>query len=114
VDGTVAGFAVYFANYSTWLGRHGIYLEDLYVSPQFRGVGAGKALLREVARIAVSQGCGRMEWSVLNWNEPAIRVYEAIGGVPQSEWTRYRLAGEALRAFAASEQTVACGNTISS
>lgn len=107
VDGVVAGFAVYFASYSTWLGHHGIYLEDLYVSPGFRGQGAGRALLREVARIAVAQGCRRMEWSVLNWNTPAIRVYDAIGGVPQSEWTRYRLAGAALRKFADS------GNVIS-
>ncbi|TEA74292.1 GNAT family N-acetyltransferase [Allopusillimonas ginsengisoli] len=106
VDGQIAGFAVYFANYSTWLGHHGIYLEDLYVSPVFRGLGAGRALLHEVAKIAVSQGCRRMEWSVLNWNTPAIRVYDAIGGVPQSEWTRYRLAGDALLAFAESGKTI--------
>src|SRR5690606_22017153 len=76
VDGKPAGFAVYFANYSTWLGHHGIYLEDLYVAPGYRGLGAGKRLLQEVATIAVQEGCQRMEWSVLNWNEPAIRVYE--------------------------------------
>lgn len=99
-DGQAVGFAVYFLSYSTWLGRHGVYLEDLYVSPEHRGSGAGRALLRHVARIAVSQGCRRMEWSVLDWNEPAIRVYDAIGGQPQSEWIRYRLAGDALRAFA--------------
>lgn len=99
-DGQAVGFAVYFLSYSTWLGRHGVYLEDLYVSPEHRGSGAGRALLRHVARIAVSQGCRRMEWSVLDWNEPAIRVYDAIGGRPQSEWIRYRLAGDALRAFA--------------
>lgn len=99
-DGQPIGFAVYFLSYSTWLGRHGVYLEDLYVAPGHRGCGAGRALLRHVAQIAVSQGCRRMEWSVLDWNEPAIRVYEAIGGQPQSEWMRYRLADEALRAFA--------------
>lgn len=108
VDGKPAGFAVYFANYSTWLGHHGIYLEDLYVSPEHRGLGAGKLLLHAVAAIAVQEGCRRMEWSVLNWNEPAIRVYEAIGAQPQAEWTRYRLSGDALLAFAAS------GNTMSS
>ncbi len=106
IDGKTAGFAVYFASYSTWLGHHGIYLEDLYVSPAFRGLGAGRALLREVARIAVSQGCRRMEWSVLNWNTPAIRVYDAVGGVPQTEWTRYRLAGDALQAFAESGKVI--------
>ena len=107
LDGKPVGFAVYFASYSTWLGHHGIYLEDLYVSPEYRGLGAGKRLLQEVAKIAVQEGCGRMEWSVLNWNEPAIRVYEAIGAQPQSEWTRYRLAGDDLVSFAKS------GNTIS-
>jgi len=99
-DGQAIGYAVYFYNYSTWLGRNGIYLEDLYVSPAQRGSGAGKALLKHIARIAVAEGCGRFEWSVLDWNEPAIKFYEAAGAKPQSEWTVYRLEGEALKAFA--------------
>ncbi len=99
-DGNAIGYAVYFYNYSTWLGRNGIYLEDLYVSPDSRGSGAGKALLQHIARIAVAQNCGRFEWSVLDWNEPAIRFYEAAGARPQSEWTVYRMEGEALRTFA--------------
>ena len=98
--GQAIGYAVYFYNYSTWLGRNGIYLEDLYVSPAQRGSGAGKALLQHIARIAVAEGCGRFEWSVLDWNEPAITFYEAVGARPQSEWTVYRLDGEALKAFA--------------
>jgi len=98
--GQPIGYAVYFYNYSTWLGRNGIYLEDLYVSPEHRGSGAGKALLQHIARLAVAEGCGRFEWSVLDWNEPAIRFYEAAGAKPQSEWTVYRLEGEALKAFA--------------
>ncbi|EDT02195.1 GCN5-related N-acetyltransferase [Burkholderia ambifaria IOP40-10] len=100
VDGEPAGFAVYFFSYSTWLGRQGLYLEDLYVSPRFRGAGAGLRLLKALARIAVDTGCGRFEWSVLDWNEPAIRFYESVGAAAQSEWVRYRLAGDALRAFA--------------
>lgn len=100
-DGAAIGYAVYFYNYSTWLGRNGIYLEDLYVSPQHRGSGAGKALLQHIARIAVAEGCGRFEWSVLDWNEPAIRFYEAAGAKPQGEWTVYRMEGETLREFAA-------------
>ena len=100
-DGVAIGYAVYFYNYSTWLGRNGIYLEDLYVSPEHRGSGAGKALLQHIARIAVAEGCGRFEWSVLDWNEPAIKFYEAAGAKPQSEWTVYRMEGEALKAFAA-------------
>ena len=99
-DGQAIGYAVYFYNYSTWLGRNGIYLEDLYVSAAQRGSGAGKALLKHIARIAVAEGCGRFEWSVLDWNEPAIKFYEAAGARPQSEWTVYRLEGEALKAFA--------------
>jgi GNAT superfamily N-acetyltransferase len=101
-SGRPIGFAVYFFNFSTWLGRHGLYLEDLYVSPEYRGRGAGKALLRHLAQIAVSKGCGRFEWTVLNWNEPARRFYESIGAEPQSEWVNYRLAGQALADFAAS------------
>lgn len=99
-DGQPIGYAVYFFNYSTWLGRNGLYLEDLYVTPEARGTGAGKALLKHLARIAVSRGCGRFEWSVLDWNEPAIRFYESLGARPQDEWTTYRLTGDALHALA--------------
>lgn len=99
-DGHAIGYAVYFYNYSTWLGRNGIYLEDLYVSPEYRGSGAGKALLQHIARLAVAQGCGRFEWSVLDWNTPAIDFYRAAGALPQDEWTVYRLQGDALRRFA--------------
>ncbi|WP_377292972.1 GNAT family N-acetyltransferase [Rhizobium sp. SG2393] len=99
-DGAPVGFAIFFYSYSTWQARKGLYLEDLYVSPEARGTGAGKALLRHLARLALAEGCGRFEWSVLDWNEPAIRVYEAIGAKPQSEWIRYRLSGEDLEAFA--------------
>jgi len=100
-DGQPIGYAVYFFNYSTWLGKHGLYLEDLYVSPEARGLGAGKALLRHLAQLAVARGCGRFEWSVLDWNTPAIDFYESFGARPQSEWTTYRLAGQALTDFAA-------------
>ncbi|WP_295931175.1 GNAT family N-acetyltransferase [uncultured Xanthomonas sp.] len=100
-DGQPIGYAVYFYNYSTWLGRNGLYLEDLYVDPAHRGVGAGKALLQHLARQAVAEGCGRFEWSVLDWNQPAIDFYEAVGARAQDEWTVYRLQGEALARFAA-------------
>jgi GNAT superfamily N-acetyltransferase len=103
-DGQAIGYAVYFFNYSTWLGKHGLYLEDLYVSPEARGLGAGKALLRHLAQLAVARGCGRFEWSVLDWNTPAIEFYESFGARPQSEWTTYRLTGQALLDFAASSQ----------
>ncbi len=99
-DGQPIGYAVYFFNYSTWLGKHGLYLEDLYISPQTRGVGAGKALLRHLAQLAVAKGCGRFEWAVLDWNTPAIEFYEAFGAKPQDEWTTYRLTGQALLDFA--------------
>ena len=102
VDANPAGFALYFYNFSTWLGRHGLFLEDLYVTPDQRGAGAGKALLKHLARLAVQEGCGRFEWNVLDWNKPAIDFYEAFGAQPQSEWIGYRLAGEALSAFAES------------
>ncbi len=99
--GEPAGFAVWFLSYSTWQARNGLYLEDLYVTPEHRRAGLGRMLLRHLARVAVEEGCGRFEWSVLDWNEPAIRVYEAIGAEPQTEWTRYRLSGEKLKQFAA-------------
>lgn len=101
LDGQAVGYAVWFANYSTWLGRNGLYLEDLYVTPAVRGRGVGKAMLRHLAGLAVAAGCGRMEWSVLDWNAPAIAFYESVGARPQSEWTVYRLTGDALSAFAA-------------
>ncbi|GAB2986508.1 GNAT family N-acetyltransferase [Nocardioides montaniterrae] len=90
------GMALWFRNYSTWTGQPGVYLEDLYVDPDHRGSGLGKALLVELARIAVERGYSRVEWSVLNWNQPSIDFYEALGARPQDEWTVYRLAGEAL------------------
>lgn len=99
-DDQPIGFAVYFFSYSTWLGRHGLYLEDLYVSPEHRGSGAGKALLKHLAREAVAKECGRLEWSVLDWNEPAIAFYQSIGALPHDEWVRYRMEGEGLRRFA--------------
>ena len=96
----VIGFAVYFFSYSTWLGQPGLYLEDLYITPQHRGSGAGRQMLQYLAREACAQGCGRFEWSVLDWNEPAIGFYQSIGAQPQPEWVRYRLQGEVLTAFA--------------
>lgn len=100
-NGQPVGFAVYFLSFSTWLGRNGLFLEDLYVSPEQRGSGFGKALLKHLARIAVEQGCGRFEWNVLDWNEPAIRFYESLGAKAQSEWVGYRLEGQALADLAA-------------
>lgn len=100
LDNTPIGFAVYFFSYSTWLGKYGIYLEDLYVAPEHRGVGAGKALLQQLAKIAVEKDCGRVEWSVLDWNTPAIDFYDSIGAKPKNEWIGYRLDGDALKDFA--------------
>ena len=100
-DGEPAGFALFFINYSTFLGRPGIYLEDLFVRPAFRRLGIGEALLAELAAIAVSRGYGRFEWSVLDWNEPAIRFYRSLGAVPMEEWTVFRVTGSALAALAA-------------
>ena len=100
-DGQVAGFALWFLNYSTWLGRHGIYLEDLYVRPERRGQGHGRALLAELARICVDRGYGRLDWSVLDWNSPTRRFYESLGAVTVDEWVIYRLTGPALHAVAA-------------
>ena len=99
-EGTVAGFALWFLNYSTWLGRHGIYLEDLYVTPALRGAGLGRALLGELARICVQRGYGRLEWWVLDWNAPARGFYESLGAVAMDEWTVHRLTGPALDALA--------------
>ena len=96
-----AGFALFFDNFSTFLGRPGIYLEDLYVKPEFRGSGIGRALLIHVAGLAKERNCGRLEWSVLDWNEPAIKFYESMGAVPRDEWTVYRVTGEALEKLAA-------------
>ena len=101
--GAVVGFALWFRNFSTWLGRHGVYLEDLYVRPSHRGHGYGKALLQELARIAVERGYGRFEWWVLDWNTPAIDFYRSIDAVPMDEWTVYRVTGEPLRRLAAGD-----------
>jgi GNAT superfamily N-acetyltransferase len=100
LDGTVVGFALWFLNFSTWRGTHGIYLEDLYVQPQHRGTGLGRELLRTLAEVCVQRGYGRLEWSVLDWNTPSIEFYEAAGAVPMDEWTVFRLTDDALRDFA--------------
>ncbi|WP_184729079.1 GNAT family N-acetyltransferase [Saccharopolyspora phatthalungensis] len=99
VDGAVVGLSLWFLNFSTWEGVHGIYLEDLYVRPGHRGRGLGKELLQTLARACVERGYARLEWSVLNWNEPAINFYKAVGAIPMDEWTAYRLTGDALRTF---------------
>lgn len=90
------GFALYFHNFSTFLGRAGIYLEDLYVKPEYRGKGYGKAILKKLASIAVERGCGRLEWWCLDWNKPSIDFYRSLGAEPMDDWTVYRIAGEAL------------------
>lgn len=100
-EGEAVGFALFFHNYSTFLGRPGIYLEDLFVKPAWRGRGFGKALLTFLGKLAVERGCGRLEWAVLDWNEPAIRFYESLGAQPMDEWTVYRVTGEALERLAA-------------
>jgi len=97
------GFALYFENYSTFLARRGLYLEDLFVRPEWRGRGLGKRLLAHVARVAVDRGCARLEWSVLDWNEPALRFYRALGAEALDGWTVHRLTGEALARLAAAE-----------
>ena len=96
VDGQSAGFALFFHNFSTWHGRRGLYLEDLFVRPAFRGHGIGKALMTHLAQIAVARGCARFEWSVLDWNTPAIDFYRRLGAVGMDEWTVQRLSGDAL------------------
>ena len=108
-----AGFALYFTSYSTWLGHHGIRLEDLYVTPSHRGHGIGKALLAALARIAMDEGCGRLEWDVLTWNTPAIEFYRSLGAGAQSEWQIMRLAGEPLQALAAHAPHVEGADTVS-
>jgi GNAT superfamily N-acetyltransferase len=100
VGGDAVGFALFFQSYSTWKGRSGIYLEDLFVDPGHRGDGHGLALLRHIAALAVERGCARVEWAVLDWNEPALRFYGALGAEPLDEWTTHRLTGDALRALA--------------
>ena len=99
-DGREVGFALFFHNFSTFLGRAGLYLEDLYVRPEHRGKGYGKALLRRLAQIAVERGCGRLEWWCLDWNRPSIDFYLAMGAEPMSDWTVYRVTGEALNTLA--------------
>lgn len=98
---TAVGFAVFFHTYSTFVGLPGLYLEDLYVKPEARGKGVGRALLRYLARLAVEKGCWRIEWAVLHWNEPAIRFYESLGAVPMDDWNVYRLSGDELDRLAA-------------
>lgn len=100
VDGQGAGFALFFHNFSTWRGRRGLYLEDLFVRPQFRGLGLGRALMIHLAKLAVQRGCARFEWSVLDWNTPAIDFYRSLGAVGMDEWTVQRLDGDALLALA--------------
>lgn len=97
-----AGFAVFFATYSTFLAQPGLYLEDVFVKPHLRGKGIGLALLQRLAEIAIERGCGRLEWEVLNWNEPALGFYRKLGAVPLDQWTKYRLAGAALETLASS------------
>ena len=99
-DGKELGFALFFHNFSTFLGRAGIYLEDLFVRPEHRGKGAGKALLKKLAATAVERGCGRFEWSCLDWNTPSIEFYKAMGAVPMEDWTTFRVSGKALEKLA--------------
>ncbi|HEY0718529.1 MAG TPA: GNAT family N-acetyltransferase [Streptosporangiaceae bacterium] len=104
-EGQVAGFALWFLNYSTWTGRHGIYLEDLFVDPERRGQGYGKALLTELARLCVERGYQRLEWVVLDWNTPSIEFYKSLGAQPMDQWDIYRLSGPALRALGSDGET---------
>lgn len=99
-DGTEVGFALYFHNYSTFLGRAGIYIEDLYVKPEYRGCGYGKLILKKLAKIATEQKCGRLEWCCLDWNKPSINFYLSLGAVRMNDWTVFRIAGETLKALA--------------
>ena len=104
---SAVGFAVFFHNFSTWLGRPGLYLEDLFVKPKKRGKGYGRALLVDLAKIALERGCGRMEWAVLNWNEPAIKFYRALGAKPMNEWTVFRLTREEIAKLGTAGDTAA-------
>lgn len=99
-DGKEVGFALFFHNFSTFLGRAGIYLEDLYVKPEYRGKGYGKAILKKLASVAVERGCGRLEWWCLDWNKPSIDFYLSLGAEPMSDWTVYRIAGDTLKQLA--------------
>ena len=101
LDGKEIGFALFFHNFSTFLGRAGLYLEDLYILEEYRGKGYGKALFRELARVAVERGCGRFEWWCLDWNLPSIEFYRSMGALPMDEWTVYRIDGDTLRALGA-------------
>lgn len=98
--GKPVGFALYFHNFSTFLGRAGIYLEDLYVQPEYRGRGFGKSILKYLARLAVERGCGRLEWWCLDWNKPSIAFYRSLGALPMEDWTTYRITGDTLTALA--------------
>lgn len=100
VDGAIAGLAIWFLNYSTWQGKHGIYLEDLFIRPQYRGAGYGKGLLKHLAAICEERGYGRFQWWVLDWNEPAIEFYKSLGAVAMDEWTVYRVSERALTKLA--------------
>ena len=100
VDGQILGFAIWFLNFSTWQGKHGIYLEDLYIRPQYRGQGWGKRLLQHLAAKCIANDWGRFQWWVLDWNEPSIEFYKALGAVPMDEWTIYRVSGDALAKLA--------------
>ena len=113
LDGVPAGFSLYFYDYSTWLGRPGLYLEDLFVLPQHRGVGVGKALLQRLAAIALEKGCARMKWEVLDWNTPAIDFYNAMGAELQKEWLNVRLSGDALRRLASGGGSVVTNAQVS-
>jgi GNAT superfamily N-acetyltransferase len=97
VDGEIAGMAIWFLNYSTWQGKHGIYLEDLFIKPEFRGRGFGKALLQHLAKVCDERGYGRFQWWVLDWNSPAIEFYKSLGAVAMDEWTVYRVSGDPLK-----------------
>ena len=102
-NGTEVGFALFFHNFSTFLGRAGLYLEDLFVKPEFRKKGYGKALIKRLAEIAAERGCGRLEWWCLDWNKPSIDFYKSLGAVPMDEWTTFRIAGETLKTLAGGE-----------
>ena len=104
-DGKEVGFALFFHNFSTFLGRSGLYLEDLFVLPEHRGKGYGKAILQKLAAIALERGCGRMEWWCLDWNKPSIDFYRSLGAEPMSDWTVYRLTGETLNSLAETPET---------